>query len=144
LQNIANNLPDAFTDYQGVTKFYHPARNMPERLEVPNKTIHLPPQKLVQRKRGRSKAITQDVATKRPKRQRKQNNKNSELVNMTQQQVVRHQVNKQNLHPTSTVHSISDVGTLERPDAFVLGNNKPSKGVQEISINYIDCGESYD
>jgi hypothetical protein len=34
LQNIANNLPNAFTDYNGVTKSYHPARNVPERVEV--------------------------------------------------------------------------------------------------------------
>ena len=26
----------------------------------------------------------------------------------------------------------------------MLGNNEPSQGVQEISINYIDSGESYD
>jgi hypothetical protein len=42
------------------------------------------------------------------------------------------------------VHSISDVGTSERPDAIVLGNNEPSRGIQEISINYTDFGESYD
>jgi len=108
---------------------------VPERIEVPNKTIQLPPQKPVQGKRGRSKAINQDVA---PKRQRKQNNKNSELVNVTQQQVERHQVNKQNPHPTSTMHSISDVGTSERPDDIVLGNNELSQGVQEISINYME------
>ena len=30
LQNIAKNLPDAFSDYKGVTKSLHPARNMPE------------------------------------------------------------------------------------------------------------------
>jgi len=42
------------------------------------------------------------------------------------------------------VHSISDVGTLECPDAIVLENNEPSRGRQEISINYIDSGESYD
>ena len=141
LQHIANKLPNAFTDYKGVTKSYYPARNVPKRIEVPNKTIQLPPQKLVQGKRGGSKAINQDVA---PKRQRKQNSKNSELVNVTQQQVERHQVNKQNSHPTSTMHSISDVGTSERPDDIILGNNEPSQGVQEISINYIDSGESYD
>jgi hypothetical protein len=42
LQNLANNLPDAFFDYKGVTKVsqksLHPARNVPERVEVPNKT----------------------------------------------------------------------------------------------------------
>jgi hypothetical protein len=35
LQNTANNLPDAFSDYKGVTKSLHPARNMHERVEVP-------------------------------------------------------------------------------------------------------------
>jgi hypothetical protein len=37
LQNIANNLPDAFSDYKSVTKSLYLARNMPERVEVPNK-----------------------------------------------------------------------------------------------------------
>ena len=39
LQNIANNLPDAFTAGKDVTKSYIPARNVPERIEVPKKTI---------------------------------------------------------------------------------------------------------
>ena len=38
LQNIANNLPDTFSNYKGVTKSLHPARNVLERVEVPNKT----------------------------------------------------------------------------------------------------------
>jgi hypothetical protein len=42
LQNIANNLPDAFSDYKGVTKSLHPARNVPERVETPNKTTQAP------------------------------------------------------------------------------------------------------
>ena len=42
LQNAANNLPDAFTNGKGVTKSYIPERNVPERIEVPNKTIYLP------------------------------------------------------------------------------------------------------
>jgi len=42
------------------------------------------------------------------------------------------------------VHSISDDGTLERSDAVVLGNTEPSTGIQEISINYVDYGESFD
>ena len=120
--------------YKGIFCSDHPARNVPKRIEVPNKTIQLPTQKHVQGKRGRSKVVIQDVA---PKRQRKQNNKFSELVNVTQQQVERHQVNIQNSHPTSTVHSISDVVTSEHPNAIVLGNNEPSRGIQEISINYL-------
>jgi len=31
LQNITNNLLDAFTDYNGVTMSLHPARNVPEK-----------------------------------------------------------------------------------------------------------------
>jgi hypothetical protein len=41
LQHIANNTPDAFTDYKDVTKSYNPARNVPARVEVPNKTTQL-------------------------------------------------------------------------------------------------------
>ena len=50
LQNIANNLRDIFSNYKGVTKSLHPARNVLERVEVPNKTTH--PQ--ISNKRGRS------------------------------------------------------------------------------------------
>jgi len=39
LQHIENNLPEAFTDYKGVTKYSYPARNAPKRVEVPNKNI---------------------------------------------------------------------------------------------------------
>jgi hypothetical protein len=53
-------------------------------------------------------------------------------------------VDLHNPPPTSTVHSISDDGTLERLDAIVLGNTEPSFGVNEISINYVDFGESFD
>jgi hypothetical protein len=42
LQNIANNLPDAFTDYKSVTKSWNPTVNVPERVEVPKKTTHAP------------------------------------------------------------------------------------------------------
>ena len=35
-------------------------------------------------------------------------------------------------------------GTSEHPDSIVLGNHEESLGVQEISINYVDSGESFD
>jgi len=56
LQNIANNLPDAFADYKGVTKSIYPARNVPERVEVPNKTT----QPQTGNKRGRSTSKKQE------------------------------------------------------------------------------------
>ena len=39
MQNIANNLSDAFSAYKGVAKSLHPARNVPKRVEVPNKPL---------------------------------------------------------------------------------------------------------
>jgi hypothetical protein len=42
LQNDANNLPDAFTDYKGVTKSWNPMVNASERVEVPKKTTQTP------------------------------------------------------------------------------------------------------
>ena len=57
LQNIVNNLPDPFADYKGVTKSIHRARNVPERVEVPNKIT----QPQTGNKRGRSTSKKQDV-----------------------------------------------------------------------------------
>jgi len=42
------------------------------------------------------------------------------------------------------VHPNTDPGTLEHRDSTVLGNDESHKVVKEISINYINSGESYD
>jgi hypothetical protein len=42
LQQIAINLPDAFTDYKSITKSLNPTVNMPYRVEVPIKTTPPP------------------------------------------------------------------------------------------------------
>jgi hypothetical protein len=34
LQNIANNLPEAFSDYKGVTESYNHVVNVPETVEI--------------------------------------------------------------------------------------------------------------
>jgi hypothetical protein len=41
LQHFANNFPDAFTDYNGITKSLNPVVNAPSRVDVPRKTIQL-------------------------------------------------------------------------------------------------------
>jgi hypothetical protein len=135
LQHIANNTPDAFTDYKGVTKSYNPARNVPERVEASNKTTQLPS------KRGRSMAISTDLASSK---QRKRKNKSSNPVSATQPHVEEHPVEVQPSHPTSMVHPITDVGTSECPDATILGNDDALERVQEIFINYAETGESFD
>jgi hypothetical protein len=53
-------------------------------------------------------------------------------------------VEVQPLHPTSTVHSITDVRTSKCPDATILGDEDASQRVHEISIIYLESGESYD
>jgi hypothetical protein len=121
-------MPDAFVDYKDVTKSYNPARNVPKRVDVPNKTTQLPC------KRGRSTAISTDATSSK---QRKGKNKSPNTTNATQPHVEKHPAEVQPSHPTSTVHSITDVGTPECPDAIILGNNDASPRVREISINYI-------
>ena len=41
LQEIANQLPDAFTDTNRVTKSHIPAANAPARVEIPSKAIDI-------------------------------------------------------------------------------------------------------
>ena len=67
MQNIANNLPDAFTAGKDVTKSFMPARNVPERIEVPKKTIQLPSSG----KSGRSMAIPAGAASRKRNRKEK-------------------------------------------------------------------------
>jgi hypothetical protein len=69
LQNAANNLPDTFTDYNGVMKSWNPAVNAHERVEVPKKTIPIPSTK----KRGRVETTKKDTASE--KRSRKEKSK---------------------------------------------------------------------
>jgi len=74
LHHIANNMSDTSTNYKGVTKSYNPVRNVSERVEVPNKTTQLPS------KRGRSMAISMDVASSK---QRERKTKSSDPINAT-------------------------------------------------------------
>ena len=83
MQNIANNLPEAFTDCKGVTKSHNPAVNVPERVVVP--TQNLPDQN----KRGRS-TVTKDKHPRKPR------NTNSRTINANQHQVDRHQLDIEN------------------------------------------------
>jgi hypothetical protein len=114
LQNIANNLSNTFTNTKGVTKSSFPARNVPERIEVPIKTIHLPSQQ----EKDRSTANPNDAASR--KRTRKQRNEPCELINATKPQVERHPVDIPNPPPTSTMHSNPIDGTSEHPNNIVL------------------------
>ena len=135
MQNIANNLPDAFSNYKGVTKSLHPARNVPERVEVPNKTTH--PQ--IGKKRRRSTSKRQDVIAGKQKK----------TENATQPLVERHLediqclVDRSDPQSSSVMHINTKAGTLENPRSIVSGSYDESLRVDKIAINFIETDESY-
>jgi hypothetical protein len=123
LQNIANNLPEAFTDYRGVIKSHNPTINIPERVEIP--TQDLPNQN----KRGGS-MVTKD---KTPKHHpQKQRTDTSKTVNVNQHQADRHQLDIESpnnmdvqwVHhiPSINVHANISARTSENLDFNTLGN----------------------
>jgi hypothetical protein len=95
LQQIASNLPDAFTDYKGVTKSLNPAVNTPCRVEVPIK-ITPPP------KRWRA-SQRKDASNKRLKTTRKTSS--MKKVNACQPKVDGHQVDMINPRSSPHVHT---------------------------------------
>ena len=111
MQNIANNLSDTFSDYKDVTKSLHPARNVPERVKVPNKTTH--PQ--IGKKRGRSTSKRQDVIAGKQKKTR----------NATQPLVKRHlediqcPVDRSDPQSSLVMRINTKAGTSEDPRSIV-------------------------
>jgi hypothetical protein len=126
LQRLANELPDAFTNYKGVTKSFITARNAPERVEVPSKTTQLLERRSMVNKRY-------SVA----KKQRT-------IVNVNRHQNdTMYQVDGDDPRPSSDVHII-EAGTSENPRHINLGNSDESLRSDEIAINYVETGETYD
>jgi hypothetical protein len=137
LRKIANNLPDAFTDYKGVTKSHVPAMNVPERVEI-SKTTQPP-------KRGRNLDKKDKASQKRPRGMR-----NPQTVNVGQPRVdIQPSVEKGHLKdvhhpgPSTSVHTNVGVGTSKHLDSIVEGNHDESEGIDEISTNYVETGESF-
>jgi len=73
LQNITNQLPDAFTDTKKVTKSYIPAANAPARIEMPTRlpNASIAHESTIRRKRGRPLGL-KDL---KPRKERNQNGK---------------------------------------------------------------------
>jgi hypothetical protein len=126
LKRLANELPDAFTNYKGVTKSFIPARNTPERVEVPSKTTQL-----LERRSMVNKHYS--IA----KKQRT-------IVNANRHQNdTMYQVDGDDPRPSSDVH-ITEARTSENPRHINLGNSNESLRSDEIAINYVETGETYD
>jgi hypothetical protein len=86
LQNIANNLPDAFTDYKSVTKSWNPTVNVPERVQVPKKTTHAP--SVVKRGGGVAQTKKDKALNKRPRKEKMM--PFQKIVNVSQPRIDRH------------------------------------------------------
>jgi hypothetical protein len=137
LQNIVNNLADAFTDYNCVTKSWNPMVNAPERVEVSKKTTQAP--SVV--KRGRVAQTKKDNAPKCPRKEKTRHLQKT--VNGNQPGVDRHLVDIP--QSSSQAHYRKESTSMSKNhDALVLGNHEASTGIQEISINYTCSGEVYD
>jgi hypothetical protein len=138
LQNIINNLSDAFIDYKGATKYWDHAVNTPERVELPKKTTQTP--SVV--KRGRVAQTKKDNApnkcTKKEKMMPFQ-----KTVNVNQHVIDRHLMNISQ-SSTQACYRNENASTSENIDALVLENHETSTGIQEIFINYTSYGEVYD
>jgi hypothetical protein len=134
LQQIASNLPNAFTDYKCITKFLNSTVNVPCRVEVPIKTTPPP-------KRGRA-SQQKDASNKRPKNTRKTSS--SKKVNASQPKVDGHQVDVINSLPSPHVCTTEQAGGSEDPDSLVLRNHDEFHGVQKMSINYTNFRELLD
>nr|ABA98087.1 retrotransposon protein, putative, Ty1-copia subclass [Oryza sativa Japonica Group] len=135
LQRLANNLPDTFTNYKGVTKSFIPAQNAPEIVEVPNKTTQLP----LTKKRGRSMATQRETIANK---QRKTVNANQPLVGTHQIDTIC-QADRDSLQPSSVVHN-AETRNSEDHRHIVSGHHNESIRVDEIAINYSETRESFD
>ena len=66
LQNLANELPDAFTDHKKMTRSHIPAVNAPERVQVPQKALNSTISAPNPRKRGRPPGAQDKVPRRHP------------------------------------------------------------------------------
>ena len=137
LQNLANNLPDAFTDIREVSKSHIPTENAPERVEIPlqgmdsTRTSH-------PRKRGRK--LDDSVLAKRGRLHQQVTEENATRFLLDVLAVTYLEGER----PSANVHTNKSTRTLEQPVSNNLGNHEePDDSVEEITINYVVTGELY-
>jgi hypothetical protein len=112
--------------------------NMPKRVEVTQKTI----QTSQVRKRRRATTKKDNTTSKRPRKVRKRHDK--KIVNASQPMVVRHLVDIECPQSNTQACNINEAGTSENFGSLVLGNHEEPQGIEEISTNYTNSGETYD
>ncbi|XP_019159318.1 PREDICTED: uncharacterized protein LOC109156009 [Ipomoea nil] len=137
LQNLANNLPDAFTDNRGVTRSHIPAVNAPSRVEVPKgPSMHTDTPH--RQKRGRP------LGAKDLNPQKTRIGKISKLL---QKNVNRPEDGRpKDGEPSEPARALNNMNTgdAEHPDQNILGNDDDLVDVNiETAINFVDTGETY-
>jgi len=158
LQNLANELPDAFTDHKRVTRSHIPAVNAPERVQVPLKATNSIVSALNPRKRGRPPGAQDKVPRRHPQR------RVLEPLASLKESVEEAQPRVENApkgaarpgvklvpegpHPEDGNYHASRaqyrIGGLERPSSIVMGNHDEREDDhEEIATNYVESGESY-
>jgi hypothetical protein len=139
LQQLTNNLPDAFTDIREVSKSYIPAANALERVEIPlegmNSTQIPNP-----RKRGRD--LDDSARAKRGHPQRQVVRENA----FRSHSVVPAVTHPKGESPSANVRTNTNnsTRTTEQPGSSSLGNHDElDDSIEEIAINYAESGELY-
>jgi hypothetical protein len=122
LQNVVNNLLDAFTDYNCIMKSWNPAVNAPERVEVQKKITLAPSTK----KRERAKTTRKDTDSKKRSRKEKSNTP-KKSKNVVQPDVEQHHSNAGDQQSSSQAHYINETRTSKISGNLVLGNHETSK-----------------
>jgi hypothetical protein len=139
LQQLANNLPDAFTDIRGVSESYILAANASERVEIPlegmNSTQIPNP-----RKRGRDPDDSARAKWGRPQRQVVRENA------LRSHSVVPAVTHPEGESPSANVRTNTNnsTRTTEQLGSSNLGNHDElDDSIEEIAIKYAESGELY-
>ena len=120
LQDIANRLPDAFTDIKKVTKSHIPAENAPARIEIPEEEKGNENESIARKKRGRPFGSKDS----KPRKSKRHDEKESETDNII---------------PTER----QEYGAESKDDDFPKMSDDKNVGNNETSINFVSSKEEW-
>ena len=158
LQNLANELSNAFTDHKKVTRSHIPTVIAPERIQVPLKATNSTVSAPNPRKRGRPPGPQDKVPRRRPQRRVLEPlASHKELAEEAQSEVEnapevaarpRVELVPEGPHPEDGNHHASRaqyrMGGSKCPSSIVMGNHDEREDDhEEIATNYVESGESY-
>ena len=128
LHNLANQLPDAFTDTKRVTKSCIPAENVPSRVDIPKEQIdgNKMNEPRVQLKRGRPAGSKDKI----PRKKNKLDEQSKVLEEPDIERCLKEDINEKVLEEPDTEKCLKEGIDKDGPD------NEKGTEKYEISINY--------